>query len=86
MPEEFELFLENFELNLQQMNHLNPFLVTILRDFNAKSSNWWHGDITSHEGLHIDSLTSFYGLYQLILEPTYILDNSSSCIDLILIS
>ena len=85
-PEEFEHFLENFEHNLQRITDLNPFLVTVLGDFNAKSSNWWCGDKTSHEGLQIDSLASFYGLYQLISQPTHVLENSSSCIDLIFTS
>ena len=35
------------------------------------------------EGSQIDSLTTCYGFRQLILEPTHILKNSSSCIDLI---
>ena len=39
--------------------------------------------ITSFEGSHIDSLTTTYGFHQLILDPTHLLPNSSSCIDLI---
>ena len=45
-----------------------------------------NGDKTSPEGLQIDSLTSFYGLNQLIKEPTHITNTSSSCIDLIFTS
>ena len=84
--EDFESFLENFEQVLLQMNNRDPFLTSVLGDFNAKSSNWWSGDNTSHEGLQIDSLTSFYGLHQIISEPTHILNNTSSCIDLIFTS
>ena len=51
-------------------------------DFNARSRSWWSDDITSYEGSHINSLTTTYGLYQLISEPTHLLPNSS-CIDLI---
>ena len=36
----------------------------------------------SHEGTHIESLTTMYGL-QLVSDPTHLLPNSSSCIDLI---
>ena len=52
-------------------------------DFNARSSNWCKYDISNNEGVQIDSVTSTHGLEQLISEPTHILSNSSSCIDLI---
>ena len=54
-----------------------------LGDFNAKSSNWYNKDITSDEGRKIETVTSQNGLHQEINEPKYILNNSSSCIDLI---
>ena len=37
----------------------------------------------SYEGSHIDSLTNTYRFHQLISDPTHLLPNSSSCIDLI---
>ena len=55
----------------------------ILGDVNARSKSWWNEDITSNEGLQIDSLTITYGLLHLILDPTHILSNSSIGIDLI---
>ena len=58
-------------------------LVFILGDFNARSKLWWNEDITSNEGSQIDSLTTTYGLQQLISDPTHILPNSSTCINLI---
>ena len=65
---------------------LQPFLITVLGDFHAKSSNWYSDDSSSNEGIQIDSIASYYGLHQLISEPTHILPNSSSCIDLIFTS
>ena len=41
------------------------------------------GDTQISEGSQIDSLTTSYGFRQLISEPSHILKNSSSCIDLI---
>ena len=38
------------------------------------------------EGSTIESMTSQFGLHQLITEPTYLLQNFSSCIDLIFTS
>ena len=35
------------------------------------------------EGIQVDSITTSYGLSQIISDPTHILPNSSSCIDLI---
>ena len=55
----------------------------MLDDFNAKSKTWWTHDITTNEGAQIESLTSMYGLHQLISDPTHILPNSCSCIDLV---
>ena len=37
----------------------------------------------SFEGSTIESITSQFGLHQLINEPTHLLQNSSSCTDLI---
>ena len=51
--------------------------------FHARSSNWCKYDIPNNEGVQIDSVTSTHGLEQLISEPTHILSDSSSCIDLI---
>ena len=54
-----------------------------LGDFNAKSRNWYSKYITSDEWRRIEAVASQNGLHQEIDEPTHILNNSSSCIDLI---
>ena len=61
----------------------NPFLMVAVGYFNAKSSNWYNKNITSDEGRKIEAVTSQNSLHQEINEPTHILNNSSSCIDLI---
>ena len=38
---------------------------------------WWTHDITTNEGVRIESSTATYGLHQLISDPTHILPNSS---------
>ena len=83
--DEFETFLKNFESTLDKIHENNPFMTVVLGDFNAKSSNWCKADVTSLGGSKIDTITSSYGLNQLIQEPTHILNSSSSCIDLIFI-
>ena len=82
---EFVEFLVNFEKLLNQVNMLKSSFTVILGDFNARSQSWWSDDITSFEGSHIDSLTTTYGFHELISDPTRLLPNSSSCIDLIFI-
>ena len=61
-------------------------MIVILGDFNAKSSNWYKHDKTIYEGFKIEAIASQFGLKQLIQEPTHILSNSSSCIDLVFTS
>ena len=41
-----------------------------------------NSDINTNEGTKIDAVTSSYGLQQLISQPTDLLANSFSCIDL----
>ena len=38
---------------------------------------------TTAEGTHVEALTSLYYFHQLISEPTHLLPQSNSCIDLI---
>ena len=83
MQDEFETFLKNFELTLDKIHENNPLMTVVLDDFNAKSNNWCKADILSLEVSKIDTITSSYGLNQLIQELTHIVDLSSSCIDLI---
>ena len=52
-------------------------------DFNARPKSWWPDDTASLEGTDIDSLITMHTLHQLISDPTHLLPNSSSCIDLI---
>ena len=68
----FETFADNFELNLDTIAKENPYLIVILGDFNAKSSNWYKHDKTTYEGSKIEAITSPFGLKQLIPEPTHI--------------
>ena len=78
----FHYFLSNFEKMLQEINAFFKPDFSIL-DFNARSKSWCNSDINTNEGTKIDAVTSSYGLKQLISQPTHLLANSSSCIDLI---
>ena len=56
--------------------------VLITGDFNVRPTNWCKNDLSTSEGTQVDSFTTSYGLSQIISNPTHILPNSSSCIDL----
>ena len=84
--DDFEKFRDNFELTLDTLAESNLDLVVVLRDLNIKSKNWYINDKTTTEGEEIEFVTSQFGLHQIINEPTYVLENSSSCIDLIFTS
>ena len=84
--DEFETFRNNLELILDKIFQTNPFLVIALRDSNAKSTHWYKNDKTTTEVSKIPNLTSQYGLKQIINQSKYILNNSSSCIDLLFTS
>ena len=81
--DEFDIFLINLEQSIGDIIVKNPLFVLITGDFNVRSSNWWKNDLSTSEGIQVDSLTTSYGLSQIISDPTHILPNSSSCIDLI---
>ena len=55
----------------------------MIADFNAKSCNWSINNTTIPDGAKLDSITSLYGMKQLISKPTHILNHTSSCIGLI---
>ena len=84
--DDFATFSDNFEMTLDLVSKKNPFLIVVLGDFNAKLSQWHDKDSSTSEGISIENITSQFGLHQIINEPTHILENSSSCIDLIFTS
>ena len=67
------------------MSMSNPAFRLILGDFNCRSNSWWKGNISMKEGIDLESVSLSHGLHQLITDPTHILPQSSTCIDLIFI-
>ena len=81
--DEFDNFAINFELMLSKIYAENPFCIVITGDFNCRSTQWWEYDIENNEGKLFEPITSDMGLHQLIAEPTHLMGDSKSCIDLI---
>ena len=80
---EFENFLPDFDGLLGKTASSNSLFTVTLDNFNARFLSWWKKDKTTTEGTHLEALTSLNSFDQLISEPTHILSNSSSGINLI---
>ena len=80
--DEFESFADNLELNLDSIIYRNPYLIVVLGDINAQTKGYPLGKST-YECIRIGGITSQFGLEQLIHEPTHIIGERFSCIDLI---
>ena len=64
--DEFDSFSKNLEITLDKLALNNPFMLVVIGDLNAKSKNWHPSDRTTYEGNIIETITSHFGLYQLI--------------------
>ena len=73
----------NFEQLLIYLNSIKTYVLLVTGHFSVRSSSWWADDIDTIEGTRLESVTSYYGLYQIINEQTRIIPSSASCIDLI---
>ena len=82
-PGKFDSFINNFEKLITDIYSRKADFVLMIGDFNAKICNWSINDTTTPEGAQLDSITPLYRMKQLISESTHILQQSSSCIDLI---
>ena len=80
--DQFETFSDNLELNLGTLSQKYPFLVAAIGDFNVKSKSWYISNSINSQANALEINSSQFGLQQIKKEPKYILDNSSSCIDL----
>ena len=83
MSNEFEEFLANLGKHISNIFSGHSNFVLLISDFNVKSRNWPNHDITAMEGAQLNSLLTPFRIKQWIMEPTYILENMSSCMDLI---
>ena len=83
LANKFQIFRSNPELNLDSLSSCHSFLRVLIGNFNAKSKQWCKIDQIRFESSQLQLLISKFGLSQLITEPTYILENSRSRIDLL---
>ena len=84
--DKFNTFYSNSDLFLSNMNDLNPASLIVISDLNAGNSKWWSSDKQNFEGGGIHSSTTSAGYTQLTDQPTHIISNSFSCIDVVFAS
>ena len=82
--EELETLVKNLQLILELIFTKSLYLTVVITEFNVKSQNCYRGNKTTASGNKIEIMASHYGLTQIINEPTNILEDDSSCVDLIL--
>ena len=73
-------------MTLDLVSKKNPFLLVVLSEFNATLSHWHDKNSSTSEGISIENITLQFELQQIINQPTHILENPSSRINLILTS
>ena len=73
-------FSQNFELTLEKLSENNWYLLVAIGDFNANLRHWYSQDTNTFEGVSVENVASQFGLDQTIKD---ILENSSSCIELV---
>ena len=66
-----------------KINDNHPTCSILIDDFNAKNSKWCNSDKSNGVGIEPNNITTSAGYSQLINEPTYFVNKTSSCIDLI---
>ena len=66
------------------MRHEKPDCIILTGDFDNKTKQWWPDGEETNEGVLLNQLIESFSMTQLIDQPTHILTNSSSLIDLII--
>ena len=81
-PDEFDPFVKNLEKLMIDIYSRKADFVLMIGNFNTKSCSWSSNDTMTTEGAQLDPITFLYGMKQLISETAHILQQSSSCIDI----
>ena len=66
------------------MHDEKPHCIIFIGDFNCRSQQWWPGDTGNEEGISLDEFIESSNLTQLIDQQRHIMNESRSCIDLII--
>ena len=81
--EQFDSFCENLIDVISGINNQQPTCSILVSDFKANLSKRCPSDKYNKAGQHIDTFTTASGYTLMIGEPTHIINDKSSCIDLL---
>ena len=81
--EQFESFCKNLIHALSGINKQHPTCSILVGDFNTKLPKWCPNDKDSKAGLNMDTFTTTWSYTQMIDQPTHVMNDKSSCIDLL---
>ena len=85
--DDFEMFIQRIKLLTDNMCNEKPHCIIFAGDFNSRWKQSWPKDNEDHRGIVFYAFIKSNTLFQLINQPTHILENSKSCIvDLIITS
>ena len=66
------MFIDNFELNLENFSRKNPFLLVAIGAFNAKPKFWYCNENTNSQEEALENVwIAQFGLHQVIKEPVF---------------
>ena len=77
-------YFTSFENTVDKIKSENPFCSVYIGDFNAHHSQWCPTDTTDDVGDKLQCILEDKNLFQLVNEPTHIMPNSQTCIDLVI--
>ena len=64
-------------------SYSGPYMIVALGYFNAQTKIWYESSETTHEWINMDRVTSQFRFKRLTHQPTHIIGETSSCIDII---
>ena len=82
--DDFEMFIRRIELLTDYMRDEKRHCIISPGDCNSRCKQWWPEDNQDYQGIALDEFIVSNALFQLIDQPTHILENSKSCIGLII--
>ena len=81
---DLETFMDCYKKMCNLVTAENPLCALHLGDLNSRSSEFWTGDTDNDAGNLLVSVLNDTGLHQLIDEPTHLMGDSKSCLDLVI--
>ena len=82
--DDFKMFIQIIELLTDYMCDEKPHCIIYAGDVNSRCKQWWPEDNEDQQGIALDAFIESNALFRLTDQRTHILENSKSCIDLII--